>query len=134
MLYLAYVKNTANPYTVGLELLANQQTNLTWTVCQTQAIVIDNLSYLNPGMFVLVTLGENQEIIDLKEAKEWVLNLINIYLKSENISPEVLEEWKRDLTAKNQELTQTRLELETRLEQLQELEENLKKIIKEQEK
>ena len=83
---------------------------------------------------------ENKDVVDIKEAKDWILTLINIYLNSESLSLEnlqreksKLEEWKQELTSEQQKITQDRLELETRLEQLQELEDNFKKIIKQQE-
>ncbi|TVQ45662.1 MAG: hypothetical protein EA365_07305 [Gloeocapsa sp. DLM2.Bin57] len=140
MLYLAQAKNSCNPDSIILQLIAYQESNLTWSLCHPEIVIIDNLYYLNEGVLVLVNLDENENLIDIKEAKDWVLNLVNLYLNSDKISPESLEqekqrleEWRRELTAKNQEITQTRLELETRLEQLQELEENLKKLIKQQE-
>ena len=89
---------------------------------------------------MLVNLEDNRDVVDLKEAKDWILTLINIYLNSESLSLEKLEkektkleEWKQELTSEQQKITQDRLELETRLEQLQELEDNLKKMIKQQE-
>jgi len=138
MLYLAQVKNSLNQNNIDLQLIAQQQTNFSWQVCQKQTISLSNYNFLNEGVLVLVNLGQEQEIIDIKEAKDWILEIINNYLNSDNISLEKLEqqkqeieEWRRELTAQSQEITQTRLELETRLEQLQELEENLNNMIQE---
>jgi len=138
MLYLAQVKNNLNQNNIDLQLIAQQQTNFSWQLYQKQTITLSNYNFLNEGVLVLVNLGQEQEIIDIKEAKDWILEIINNYLNSDNISLEKLEqqkqeieEWRRELTAQSQEITQTRLELETRLEQLQELEENLNNMIQE---
>ena len=140
MLYLAQVKNSFNQDTIDLQLIAHQQANLSWSICHPEIITLHNYNFLNEGVLVLVNLEDNRDVVDLKEAKDWILTLINIYLNSESLSLEKLEkektkleEWKQELTSEQQKITQDRLELETRLEQLQELEDNLKKMIKQQE-
>ena len=140
MLYLAQVKNSFNQDTIDLQLIAHQQANLSWSICDPEIITLPNYNFLNEGVLVLVNVEDNRDVVDLKEAKDWILTLINIYLNSESLSLEKLEkektkleEWKQELTSEQQKITQDRLELETRLEQLQELEDNLKKIIKQQE-
>ena len=140
MLYLAQVKNSFNQDSLALQLIAHQQANLTWSICNPEIMTLPNYNFLNEGVLVLVNVEENREIVDIKEAKDWILTLINIYLNSESISLEKLEqekskleEWKQELTSEQQKITQDRLELETRLEQLQELEDNLKRMMEKQE-
>jgi hypothetical protein len=140
MLYLAQVKNSFNKDSLDLQLIAYQQANLSWSICHPEIITLHNSNFLNEGVLVLVNVEENKDVVDIKEAKDWILTLINIYLNSESLSLEnlqreksKLEEWKQELTSEQQKITQDRLELETRLEQLQELEDNLKKMIKQQE-
>lgn len=140
MLYLAQVKNSFNQDSLDLQLIAYQQANLVWSICHPEIITLPDYHFFNEGVLVLVNVEENREIVDIKEAKDWILTLINIYLNSESISLEnleqekrKLEEWKQELTSEQQKITQDRLELETRLEQLQELEDNLKKMMEKQE-
>ena len=68
--------------------------------------------------------GQEEKVADA------VLQLDVLNLEQEKSK---LEEWKQELTSEQQKITQDRLELETRLEQLKELEDNLKRMIEQQE-
>ncbi|ELR99576.1 hypothetical protein [Gloeocapsa sp. PCC 73106] len=136
MLYLAQVKQSLTEGCIDVQLLAYQQPNQVWSICHPETITLPNYKFLNEGVLVLIEF-QDSEVTNLKEAKEWILTIINLYLGQHNISPEIIEQekikieaWKRELTSQNQEITQVRLELETRLEQLQELEEQLKDILR----
>ena len=81
------------------------------------------------GALVLVKLGNNQEILELEQAKDWVMGLVETYLTHVAITPEwvekeqeKVEQWRQEITAKTLDLTRRQLELETQKEQLQELE------------
>ena len=111
-----------------------------WGICHPETVTLSNYKFLNEGVLVLIEF-QDREVKNIKEAKEWILNIINLYLGQNYLTQEALEQerikiedWKRELTSQNQEITQVRLELETRLEQLQELEEQLKHIIEKTEK
>ncbi|MDJ0601872.1 MAG: hypothetical protein QNJ37_23875 [Crocosphaera sp.] len=85
------------------------------------------------GVLVLVSLGNNQEILEVKEAKDWVMGLVETYLINGVITPEwvekeqeKVEQWRQEITAKSLDLTRRQLELETQKEQLQELERKFK--------
>ncbi|MDJ0731383.1 MAG: hypothetical protein QNJ33_15475 [Crocosphaera sp.] len=85
------------------------------------------------GVLVLVKLGNNREILEVKEAKDWVMGLVETYLTNGVITPEwvekeqeKVEQWRQEITAKSLDLTRRQLELETQKEQLQELEGKLK--------
>jgi hypothetical protein len=71
----------------------------------------------------------------LRNAKDWVLNLVKEYLVEGHSNPKLnlniseeqtrIEKWRQELTSQSQDLTRIRLEIETRREELQELERTL---------
>lgn len=131
MLYLAQINQTSASDPIQLHLLAQQQEENLWIHCQ-QKLRIEPQEFFSDGLLVLVNLGENQEILEIKNAKNWVLTLIQTYLSETAINPQILEQektilehWRQELTSQSQDLTRMRLELETRREQLQELEATL---------
>lgn len=136
MLYLAQVINNLDNDSIDIQLLANQQPNQIWTICSRETITLPNYKFLNEGVLILVEIEQTREIKEIKEAKEWILSIINLYFSQPKISVESLQQeklkmeaWQRELTSQNLEITQARLELNSRLEQLQELEEKLKELL-----
>jgi hypothetical protein len=82
---------------------------------------------------VLVKLSPTGEIETIEDATDWVINLVQIYI-STGITPEFLkqeavkmENWQQSLTLQNQDLARRSLELEARREQIEALEESLKR-------
>ena len=147
ILYLAQVQKPDNLGIEELRLLARKQADNTWAVIASQEVVAiannnntDNPAnhlFLTEGLLVLVELSDSHQILSIQEATNWVLNLVQNYLKC-GITPEFLqqeaercEQWRQELTIQTQELVRKTLESETRREELQALEENLKR--KEQE-
>lgn len=137
MLHLAQVRKSKEHSCLELQLLAYQKPNQSWSICHPETVIVDNYQFLNEGILVLVELNQNKDIINIKEAKEWILNIIKTYLCQQQVTPEFLqtekdkiEAWKQELTTQSQALTQKSLEVETRLEQLQELEKNFAKMNK----
>ena len=125
MLYLARVQNEKEPE-AKVQLLANQQAEATWTLVSQDEIVAAPLA--NPfgaGQLVLVTLNGDRKVVDIADAKDWVLKLVKHYLSS-GITPEVLqketeqaEKWRQSLTLQSQEVASNRLQLEARQAQLE---------------
>jgi hypothetical protein len=73
------------------------------------------------------------EIEKVEDATDWVINLVKTYL-STGITPDFLKEeaekvesWQQNLTLQNQDLARRSLELEARREQIEALEESLKR-------
>ena len=133
MLYLAQVKKNLTSGGIELQLLAHQQSEHIWEVGDLASMPLSQRDGLSDGLLVLVDLGENHETLEIREAKDWVLNLVQQYLSNSAITPEFvaqeqarIEKWRQELTTQNQDLTRLRLEIETRREQLQELEASLK--------
>lgn len=133
MLHLAQVQHNESVGGVELKLLARQQSEHTWALIHPESVPLNNNNALNEGLLLLVDLSENQEILNIQQAKDWLLELVQKYLTI-GVTPTFLQEeveraeqWRQDLTLQSQDLTRRNLELEARREQLQALEEELKR-------
>lgn len=133
MLHLAQVTKKGLLGKTSVRLLARRQSDGTWAVLRGEDIVETDASHYGEGMLVLVQLGANRQVQNIKEAKDWVLGLVSQYL-GKGITPEFLqkeveraEQWRQSLTLQSQDLARRTVELETRREQIQALEDKLKR-------
>ena len=134
MLHLAQVHRQGLSGEVGLRLLARQEAEYVWTVIPNELqIHTTEALTLSKGLLVLVEVSPTGKIENLKEATSWVLELVQTYLTA-GITPAFLqqeaeraEQWRQNLTLQNQELARRSLELEARREQIQALEESLRR-------
>ncbi|MEL6929900.1 MAG: hypothetical protein AAFO95_14840 [Cyanobacteria bacterium J06600_6] len=134
MLYLAQVKIDPDSGEIQLQVLARQESEYVWSLDNSQTILLTRESSLGAGVMVLVEIGQEQQIISIQEAKEWILTILQQYLSTNAINPQFIqteqskvEKWRQEITAQNLELNRRALEIETRREQLQELEQELKR-------
>ncbi len=138
MLYLAQVETCDPADTVRLKLLACQEGDRVWSILANSEprvlldVTNDLKDVLNQGVLVLVRLSEQQEILEIELATEWVLALINDYL-SDGLTPtffkqEVahVEAGRQWLALQMQDLGRRALEMEARREEIQILEESLR--------
>lgn len=141
MLHLAQVQKQEVSGKLGLRLLARQETESCWII-MTEEVIIPNVeamlsasfpNALSEGLLVLVQLSPKLEIESLQNATNWVLDLVQTYLTN-GITPSFLqqeteraEKWRQSLTLQSQELARRSLEVEARREQIQALEENLRR-------
>ncbi|MBE9209513.1 hypothetical protein IQ244_24045 [Nostoc sp. LEGE 06077] len=134
MLYLAQVHKNEFLDQYQLRLLARQETDHLWAIIPEEAfILLGKGKTMSEGLLVLVELSAIGEIAKLEEASNWVMSLVQSYLTT-GITPELLqqeaeraEQWRQSLTLQNQDLARRSLELEARREQIQALEESLKR-------
>jgi len=142
MLYLAQVHKNDFLDQYQLRLLARQESENFWlTIADSDSVVlaIETLILLGKGnamsnnLLVLVELSPTGEIQRVEDATPWVINLVQTYL-STGITPEFLkqeaekvESWRQNLTLQNQDLARRSLELEARREQIEALEESIKR-------
>ncbi|MBW4583238.1 MAG: hypothetical protein KME42_27020 [Tildeniella nuda ZEHNDER 1965/U140] len=134
MLYLAQVQKKGLLGKVGLQLLARQKSENAWTLLPEEEVILSSeVSSFSEGMFVLVELGTSRQVLTINDAKEWLLELVQNFLVN-GITPEFLqheteraEQWRQSLTLQSQELDRRALELEARKEQIQDMEEKLKR-------
>lgn len=134
MLHLAQVEKIAPPDTAGLRLLASQRAEYAWTLIpEPEILPFEAAEHYGNGAFVLVTLSDTRQILQVKDAREWLLDIIQTFLRS-GITPDFLreesdraEQWRQNLTLQSQDLDRRALELEARREQIEQLEETLKR-------
>src|SRR4028118_406770 len=133
MLHLAQVQNNESVGGVELLLLACQQSENSWTVINPETSLLTNINLPPASLLVLVELSDNQEILSIQHAKDWVLDLVQKYLTGGTTSTflqeeaERAEQWRQELTLQSQDLTRRNLEMEARREQIQTLEKDLKR-------
>lgn len=134
MLYLAQVEINPNSAEIQLQVLARQESEYVWSVDNSQTLFLTKESSLSEGVLVLVEIGQDQQIISIQDAKEWILSILQQHLTKNAINPQFIkteqskvEKWRQEITAQNLELNRRALEIETRREQLQELEQELKR-------
>jgi hypothetical protein len=148
MLYLAQVHKNEFLDQQQLRLLARQEGENFWAMIPEEAFILlgKNNPYDVPmgtsrrldfslceKLLVLVELSPTGDIQRMEEATGWILHLIQTYLTT-GITPDFLrqeadraEQWRQSLTLQNQEIARRSLELEARREQIQALEESLKR-------
>ncbi|PSB11019.1 hypothetical protein C7B62_07165 [Pleurocapsa sp. CCALA 161] len=134
MLYLAQVEINPESAEIQLQVLARQESEYVWSVDNSQTLFLTKESSLCGGVLVLVEIGQEQQIISIQDAKEWILSILQQHLTKNAINPQFIEteqnkveKWRQEITAQNLELNRRALEIETRREQLQELEQELKR-------
>ncbi len=141
MLYLAQVHKNEFLEQYQLRLLARQEGDNFWVIIPEEAfILLGKGNVMSEKMLVLVELSPTGDIKKLEDATNWVLHLVQAYL-STGLTPEFLqqeaeraEHWRQCLTLQNQDLARRSLELEARREQIQSLEESIKKDMNRQHK
>lgn len=138
MLYLAQVDIDKN--NSGLSsflLIAVQESEEIWGLVEAggkgSKLQSDRTFDHLPGAWVIVKTSDRKEILQVDDAKPWIISLIQNYLTF-GVTPEFLrneteraEQWRQSLTLHSQELDRRALELEARREQLQALEADLKR-------
>ena len=145
MLYLAKLQTVDVNSKVSLALLGCQNSENNWSLApdSATALVENALSeflrshnepfeeFLAPGKILLAEVAETGQVKSAQDATAWFLLLIEQYL-SRDLTPEILvmeaeraEEWRQFLTLQNQDVVRRSLEVETRREQIQELERGL---------
>lgn len=131
MRHLAQVQ--INPLSGNRQLitLADEQSDSSWLVGDRHEIPYPD-NDLSVGTFVLIKLDQNRQIIEITNATEWLLDIVQHYFDKGVITEdfikkeqEKIETWRQEITAQSQDLTRRQLEIETRREQLEELEQKL---------
>ncbi len=134
MLHLAQVQQNQILDEPELKILATQESETSWSLPAKEFILpIPHSKNLHEGLLVLVETNENKEVSNIQSARNWVLDFVEKYLTL-GVTPEYLqqeaarvEEWRKDLTLQSQELGRKQWEMEARREQIQTLEEELKR-------
>lgn len=134
MLHLARITKKALLGKTELQILARQRSEYAWDVIADEQMMIStDVGAFSEGMLVLLDLSDDNEASNLQDATNWVLEVMGQYLAI-GITPEQLqqeieraEQWRQSLTLQSQEVGRRALETEARRDQIQQLEENIKK-------
>lgn len=133
MLHLAQIQKNSTSGNRELQILACQIDKSVWKLARSTPIPLEDFVSFPEGMLVLLDKNPDNTINNLQPAKDWILNLIQKYLTKDTLDSQLLaaeqskiEQWRQEITVQNLELNRRFLEIETRREQLQELEQSLK--------
>lgn len=134
MLYLAQVNQDLSSRQYELHLLARQESENRWVIIPEPTLIpLQTTDSVSDKLLVLVQLSDGGNIESWEDACQWVIYLVQTYLTT-GMTPAQLqqeteraESWRQTLTLQNQELAQRSLELEARREQIQALEQHLKR-------
>jgi len=92
----------------------------------------ETLQQFNEGVLVLVEVDENKQILQIDNAKNWILDIITEFLNEPRLTSEFIqqeeariEQGRQELTSKNLDLIRRHLEIETQREQIQAVESSL---------
>ena len=133
MLHLAQVQKNSASGNLELQILAHQIDDDVWQVDNSTVIPLIEATTFSEGILVLLEKESDNTIISIQPAKDWVLSVLQKYLTKNAVNPQLLaeeqskiEQWRQEITVQNLDLNRRFLEIETRREQLQELEQSLK--------
>ncbi len=137
MLHLAQVQQNQISDQPELRILATQESESSWVLLTKEKILPSPHSKgLSEGLLVLVETNDQddqQDISSIRSAKNWVLDFVEKYLTL-GVTPSFLqqeaervEEWRQELTLQSQDLGRRQWEMEARREQIQALEEEIKR-------
>ncbi|XWK88255.1 MAG: hypothetical protein U7127_29415 [Phormidium sp.] len=139
MLHFAQVQKEAIKDQTKLRLLARQESEYTWALIEEAEVIpipdAEKDEWSN-GLLVLVELSPTRQVLSIKDATDWVLDLVKNYLTSEitidflQQERERVEEGLQTLTLEKLDLSRRLLEVEARREEIQELEAKLQQQMK----
>jgi hypothetical protein len=130
MLYLAQVRKYSSVDGMVLALLAEQTAEQAWVVKPAEPLTVhpDDLPPMTPttpGMLVLVELDQNASPVRIRDAQDWMLNMLTRFSDQSSrqhwleAQEDKIEQWRQELTIKSQEMSIKNLELETRRERFE---------------
>ncbi|MCU7244026.1 MAG: pilus motility taxis protein HmpF [Microcystis aeruginosa WS75] len=131
MLYLAEVKKQTRGFIGGykteLKLLACQHNDQTWSAIPGEDILTyDETNSLGEGALLLVNLSNNRQLQGNPElaGAEMVRQLQKIarLMERSKKDQEKIEQWKQSLTYQTEILNRQKMEMETRIEQIEQIE------------
>lgn len=139
MLHFAQVQKEAIKDQTKLRLLARQESEHTWALIEEAEVIpipATETDVWGNGLLVLVELSPTRQVLSIKDATDWVLDLVKNYLTSEitldfiQQERERVEEGLQTLTLEKLDLSRRLLEVEARREEIQELEAKLQQQMK----
>jgi chromosome segregation ATPase len=136
VLYLAEVQKQKGGLLSGgakteLKLLACQRTDQNWSTVSEEVISGEDASKLNDGALVLVELNPNRQVQRIQEAGRPLVNILQNFsrqVEKFKLKEDEIDQWKQSLTFQAQELNRREMDMEARLEQLQQMEDDFQRL------
>jgi chromosome segregation ATPase len=136
VLYLAEVQKQKGGLLGGgskaeLKLLACQKTDQNWNPVTEEVIAAEEASKLNDGALVLVEINPNRQVQRVQEAGRPLVNILQNFsrqLEKFKLKEDEIDQWKQSLTFQAQELNRREMDMEVRLEQLQQAEDDFQRL------
>ncbi|MBE9063371.1 hypothetical protein [cf. Phormidesmis sp. LEGE 11477] len=133
MQYLAKVHAKQSHNTTQLQLLARNSSENLWELLVSQSVISTAKDIpFSEQMLLIAEIEDNNQVISVVDATEWVLGIVKDYL-SLGVTPEELkgeieraEQWRQSLTLQSQEVRRRTLETAARRDEIQNLEKRLK--------
>lgn len=133
MRYLAKVHTKSGPSATQLQLLAANVAEHIWEpITPYRAIATHKEVPFNEQALVLVDLVDEETVIAIQDATDWVMGFVSEYL-TQGLTPKGLEEeveraeqWRQSLTLQSQEVRRRALETAARRDEIQNLEKRMK--------
>lgn len=133
MQYLAKVHSNRLHSITELQLLARKSSENRWEILVPQSVISTSKDVpFSEQMLLIAEIEDNDQVVSVADATEWVLSLITDYL-SLDLTPKELEseieraeQWRQSLTLQNQEVRRRTLETAARRDEIQNLEKRLK--------
>jgi chromosome segregation ATPase len=137
VLYLAEVKKQTKGFIGGaktaLKLLACQHNDQTWSAIPgDETLACDEIAQAGEGALVLVNLSNNRQIQGKPELAgiELVRQLqkLSRLLEKTKEQQEEIDQWKQSLSIQSEELTRRQMDMEARLEQIDQMQEEFEEL------
>jgi chromosome segregation ATPase len=114
-----------------LKLLACQRTEQNWSTVSEEVISAEDAAKLNDGALVLVEINPNRQVQRIQEAGRPLVNILQNFsrqVEKFKLKEDEIDQWKQSLTFQAQELNRREMDMEVRLEQLQQMEDDFQRL------
>ena len=136
MLYLAEVQKQKGGLLSGggkseLKLLACQRNDQNWSPVPEDMIVAEEANKLSDGALVLVELSPNRQVQRIQDAGRPLVNILQNFsrqVEKFKLKEDEIDQWKQSLMIQVQELNRREMEMESRWEQVEQLENDFKRL------
>jgi chromosome segregation ATPase len=136
VLYLAEVQKQRAGLLSGsakteLKLLACQRSDQNWNNVSEEIIAAEEASKMNDGALVLVELSPNRQVQRIQDAGRPLVNILQNFsrqVEKFKLKEDEIDQWKQSLMFQVQELNRREMDMESRWEQLQNLESEVQRL------
>ena len=135
MLYLAEVqkqKTFIGALKTEIKLLAFQRADSSWNPVQPEEVIpAEEASNFNTGALVLADLNSNRQVQRIQEAGRPLVSILQTFsrqIEKSKGQDQEIEQWKESLRFQSEEMNRRHMEMEARLEQLEQIEEEYNRL------